>query len=201
MDVSQAEKGRDRVIAARVSRHNHSRAFSQLRNRDGIVISMLMADSHRSRVILVLALLSGASDALAADIKGSLGWIGFADEGVEGHVLAGASLRYPLTRRFAIEPEVLYLRGEDGHYDAVLMPNLVWQWGRRRVRPYVTGGVGLIHSKWTSGSDFTTNTTFVSGGFGTKVYLDDRWFVAPEVRIGWEFHVRFSASLGYTWRP
>jgi hypothetical protein len=141
------------------------------------------------------------SIAAAADIKGSLGWLGFPDEGIEGHLLAGGSVRYGVTRHFAIEPELLYLRGGGGHYDIVLMPNFVWQWGRGRVRPYLTGGIGLIHSKWPFANGFSTNEALVSGGFGTKVYVDDRWFLAPEIRIGWEPHVRFSVGLGYTWRP
>jgi hypothetical protein len=134
----------------------------------------------------------------AADVKASLGWNGFPDEGVEGHLLAGGSVRYHLTRHLAIEPEVLYLRGGRNHYDIVLMPNVVWQWGTARVRPYVTGGVGLMHSNF---GGFSSNEGFVSVGFGTKVYLDERWFVAPEARIGWEPNVRFSVGLGYTWRP
>jgi hypothetical protein len=91
------------------------------------------------------------------------------------------------------------LRGERGHYDIVAMPNLFWQWGRGRVRPYMTGGAGLIYSKWSR--RFSTSEWMVSGGFGTRVYVDDRWFVAPEVRVGWEPHLRFSVGIGYTWRP
>jgi hypothetical protein len=82
------------------------------------------------------------------------------------------------------------------------MPNLVWQWGRRTVRPYVTGGAGLIHSKFSGfGRGLSANEYFVSAGFGTKIYLDDKWFLSPEVRVGWEAHIRFSVGLGYTWRP
>ena len=142
-------------------------------------------------------MLAFAATTMAADVKGSIGWTGFADEGIEDHLLTGGSVRLPLTRRFAIEPELLYLKGSGRHYDVVLIPNLVWQWGRGTVRPYVTGGIGFMYSRGNFG--FSGNSSFVSGGFGAKVYLNDRWFLAPEARIGWEPHIRFSVGTGYTW--
>jgi hypothetical protein len=145
-----------------------------------------------------LLCLFAATAATAADVKGSLGWTGFADEDTQQHLLTGGSVRIPIFRGFAIEPEVLYLKGSGRHHDLVLMPNLVWQWGRGRVRPYVIGGLGLIRSD-TSG--FSDTAGFISVGLGTKVYMNDRWFIAPEARLGWEPHARLSVGVGYTWRP
>ena len=110
----------------------------------------------------------------------------------------GASVRLPITRHFAVEPEFQYLRGNGRHYDLVLLPNVVWQWRTERVRPYFIGGVGLIHVRFPY---FSNKATFLSGGFGTRIFVDKRWYIAPEARIGWEPHLRLTVGVGYSWRP
>lgn len=136
------------------------------------------------------------------DVKGSVGMTGFGDEGLENHLLLSASSRVYLTRRLSIEPEFQYLRGEGRHYDIVFAPAVVWDFGGRRVVPYVLAAGGVIRSSFNFGGPaFSTTEGFFSGGGGVKVYLDDRWFVAPEARIGWEPHIRLSIGLGYSWRP
>jgi hypothetical protein len=96
---------------------------------------------------------------------------------------------------------LLYLKGSSGHYDAALTPMLVYEWGSGRVRPYVTGGVGLSWSRFGGfGQSFTSKEGYIAVGGGAKIYLNDRWFVAPDFRIGWEPHIRVSGGIGYTFR-
>lgn len=135
------------------------------------------------------------------DVKGSVGVASFVDESSDHHFLTGGSARFYLTRKFSVEPEFLYLRRDRYHSDLVLIPHLVYEFGGRRVTPYVSGGIGLMRTSDTGFLRTNTNTEMaLSGRSGVKIYLNDRWFVAPEAAVGWELHVRFSAGIGYTWR-
>ena len=134
------------------------------------------------------------------DAKGSVGLASFVDESPEHHLLTGGSVRIYLTRRFSIEPEFLYLY-RDKHYDMILMPNFVWDFGGSRVVPYVTGGLGLQRTTDTGFlQSYSHNEGVITAGAGVKFYLRDRWFIAPEARVGFEPHIRISAGIGYTWR-
>jgi hypothetical protein len=155
--------------------------------------------------LFALALI-GLSTAFAqsgpVDLKGSFGWTGFVDESSQDHFLAGGSVRYYITRKLSIEPEIQYLHQNDIHHDWVFLPSVAYDFRTGRVAPYVTVGLGVIRtSQEFSGRGFSSTEAFLSGGVGTKFYLNDRWFVAPEFRIGGaELHARFSVGVGYTWR-
>ena len=137
----------------------------------------------------------------AADLKGSFGFTGFLDEGSQNHILAGGSGRIYLTRRFSIEPEFQYLHLNSRHYDIALVPNIIWDFGGRRIVPYVAGGVGLLYTSQDFGPTTFSNTdAFVTAGGGVKLYFADHWFIAPDIRVGFEPHLRISAGIGYTWR-
>ncbi|HYO83898.1 MAG TPA: outer membrane beta-barrel protein [Bryobacteraceae bacterium] len=157
---------------------------------------------------LRLAFVSVASAALsmgqrgAVDAKASFGYQGFADESLVGHGLVGGSARFYIARWFAVEPEFLYLKGGRDHHDLTLTPMAVFEWGGGRVRPYATAGVGLIWARYGDfGRSITAREAYGTGGAGVKVYVNHGWFVAPDIRIGWEAHVRASLGIGYTWRP
>ena len=132
------------------------------------------------------------------EVKGSAGYHGFFDDSTDHHGLFGTSVRFYITRGLAIEPEFLYLKGRSGHYDLTLTPMVVYEWGRGKVRPYVTGGVGLLRADY---SGYGGNEGYLTGGLGVKVYLNERWFFTPDWRFGISPHMRFSAGVGYTWRP
>jgi hypothetical protein len=36
-----------------------------------------------------------------------------------------------------------------------------------------------------------------TGGGGVRFNVNDRWYVAPEARIGWEPHIRITGTVGY----
>jgi hypothetical protein len=154
---------------------------------------------------VLLSLTAAVCNAQAgrAEVRGDVGWTGFLDEGSDDHLLVGASLRAYLSRRVSVQPEFQYLTRSNGssgkHNDLVLVGNVAFDFTSpgSRVVPYVVGGPGVMH---TSESLFSTTEWFVSGGGGVKIFLADRWYVAPEFRVGWEPHVRFSVGVGYVWR-
>jgi hypothetical protein len=123
------------------------------------------------------------------DVKGSIGYTGFLDDSTINHLQTGASARIYITRRFSIEPEVQYLYQSSRHHDITFVPNLVWDFGGQRIVPYVIGGVGFMSSTFKGpGPGFRNTVWFGEVGGGSKFYLTDQWFVAPEARIGWEPH-------------
>jgi hypothetical protein len=139
-----------------------------------------------------------------ADIRGDFGWTGFLDEGSDNHVLVGASFGAYLTRRLSVQPEFQYLKRSssgfsDNHYDLALIGNVAYDFRSpgSRVVPYVIAGPGLIH---TRDLFFSTTEFYVTGGGGVKLFVTDRLYVAPDFRIGWEPHMRFSVGLGYVLR-
>jgi hypothetical protein len=135
----------------------------------------------------------------SAELRGAVGWTGFLDESAQNHVLLGGSVRYYLTNRLSVEPEFQYLYKDEFDRDYILLGNLAYDFRGpgARVVPYVIGGIGRL---WHDAGRFRNSQTFASGGFGTKVFLDGAWFVAPEIRVGWEPHLRLSVSIGYAFR-
>ena len=135
----------------------------------------------------------------SVDLRGTGGWTGFLDEGSEDHLFVGASVRYYLTQKFSVEPEFQYLYNSEADRDFVLIANVAYDFRApgAKVVPYVIAGPGMLwHRSSGAFGTFSGNHGFASGGFGTKVYINDRWFVAPEFRIGWEAHMRFTVSIG-----
>lgn len=135
------------------------------------------------------------------DLKGSIGYTGFVDEGAENHLHTGLAARFYVTRRFSVEPEFQYLYQSSRHDDLVAVANLAWDFRTGRAVPYVSGGIGVMRSRFKGFTPtFVSNETFGQVGGGAKVYLNDSWFISPEARIGWEPHVRLSVGIGYTFR-
>jgi hypothetical protein len=89
----------------------------------------------------------------------------------------------------------MYFDGE-GHHDFTLTPNFALDFARNgRVIPYVIGGVGWMHSDFRR---FTTDDIFINGGFGAKLFLTEHIYFAPEIRSGWEPHLKLTGTFGFT---
>lgn len=134
-------------------------------------------------------------------MRATFGTAVFADESAQVHSAIGGSVRLHVTPRFAIEPEIAYLRLDRNHYDILFMPNVTFDFRSldNRVVPYVIGGVGYMRFVQRYGAQsFTANTWIAEGGFGTKIYLSRGVFVSPEFRVGSELHLRAGVSVGYT---
>ncbi len=107
--------------------------------------------------------------------------------------------RFYLTPRFSLQPELVYMYHSPGDKDWVVVPAFaaVLRSGEKRVVPYVIGGVGLLYHRGAFGS----GTSFSAGvGLGTKIFLSERWYLAPEVRVGWEPFLRATVGIGYVLR-
>jgi hypothetical protein len=128
------------------------------------------------------------------ELRGSGGWIGFPDEGMIHHALAGVSVRIGLAKRLGLEPELTYMKGPGEDRDVVLTPVVSYEFGSGRVRPYVLGAAGVLWHRdrfqWGSGYH-------VSGGFGIRTQINGRWSISPEFRIGAPPHLQFKAGVGY----
>jgi len=155
---------------------------------------------------LLLALLLWASPAFGEplagvmELRGTVGYSNFLDEDPLHHLVTGGSARFFVTNRIAVEPEFLLMYRSSRDIDFQVIPNVVFEFTKResRFQPYAIGGVGLQrHRELTGTGYYWSNSWTASGGIGTKIFLSDRLYVAPEFRLGLEPIVRITASIGY----
>lgn len=127
------------------------------------------------------------------------------------HTIVAGAVRVYITRRFSIEPEVMYMQRGEHDRDWVFTPHVAFDLlgSSGRVVPYLIAGVGVEHhqDQFTFVDVFNGNRIVtrrvsangVSGNFGggVKLFLTDRLFVAPDVRVGHEPSFRATVSVGY----
>ena len=126
------------------------------------------------------------------------------------HTLVGGSVRAYVTKRLSIEPEYLYLRRSKDDQDHLVQMNVAFDLTdpTKRFVPYGIAGAGVLHNRGrVFGSDFVTGAPFVreisfttwtaSAGGGVKIFLTDRLFVSPELRLGREPTLRATINVGY----
>jgi hypothetical protein len=118
-------------------------------------------------------------------------------------LIFGGAFRYPLSPRVSIGPELVYMIGP-GHDRDLFVTGDIWfdfiprQRGvPARFSPYLVAGVGLMRHSDESLRDFVVHEWAFTGGIGLRIALNERWYVAPEARLGWEPHARLSGSVGY----
>ncbi|MBM3794599.1 MAG: hypothetical protein FJW31_11125 [Acidobacteria bacterium] len=119
-------------------------------------------------------------------VSGALGYATFIDESNQSHLLTGGAARFYVTRRNAIEGEVLYLHKDCADKDAVLGVSYLRALGAARGNtvPYFIGGAGYL---WGFRPRFTGTTPTLSAGFGVRYFPGGgQLFVSPEVRLGSE---------------
>ena len=133
------------------------------------------------------------------EVKASFGAAGFGDEIGIPHVVGGGAVRFYITRRLSVEPELLYMRRSADDQDYEFTPGVAYDLTdpTKKVVPYVAGGVGVFHHR----GRFTSSTSWSGGaGGGVKIYLTDRLFIAPDARIGYvgqEPTMRGTVGIGY----
>lgn len=116
------------------------------------------------------------------------------------HKVVGAALRVYVTKRLSIEPEYLYLRDSPNDQDQIVQANVAYDFTdpTKRVVAYGIGGAGVLHHKGRFFGNETSVTTWTaSAGGGLKIFLTNRLFVSPELRLGWEPTVRGTINVGY----
>jgi hypothetical protein len=136
------------------------------------------------------------------EISGGSGWAGFPDDGWLHHVSVGAMARIQIVGGLKFAPEFSYMYRSQADRDIVFVPNLVYEFRRNaKVVPYLIGGVGILrHYASNPYWERAANGGTLGFGFGTKIFLKSRVYVAPEVRFGWEPFLRIGGSIGYILR-
>jgi len=157
-------------------------------------------------ISLILILTLSASSACAEprtgimEVRGTIGYSNFLDEGPLHHLVTGGSARFYITNRIAIEPEFLFMYRSQRDIDFHVVPNVVFELTRResRFQPYAIGGVGIERHRELTGIGYYWSTSGTgSAGIGAKIFLNNRLYVAPEFRLGLEPIVRITGSIGY----
>jgi opacity protein-like surface antigen len=201
--------------------------------RDSVALIDAISGGNRPFcAALILALLSLASTARAQDgAIEAYGVIGggrtYDDEGSVGNGIAGGgNVGFRFAQKAGVELDVNHFRHERevaggallfrGH-GTYVTGNVLYHFSNSRVRPYVLGGLGLLH--YTNQSrvlpdqqpDGSSSGFALNFGFGIKGFLAGGFVLRPEVRIysgrgktirGVEpplSNIRFSIGCGYAW--
>jgi Outer membrane protein beta-barrel domain len=159
--------------------------------------------------LALLAVLGGAPPAFAQDkprpiVEFVTGYAGFVDEDWIDRTMIGGGGRVFVTRRIAIGPEFVYLKGANSEHDLTLTGNVTIDLLReeptasRRVVPYIAAGGGYLRQTTQVGTGpFTSSQGTVSGGVGARIALGKTFFIAPEFRMGFEPEVRIGITIGF----
>jgi hypothetical protein len=135
------------------------------------------------------------------DAEFTLGTSAFIDEDIPfDHWAMGGSLNIGLTGKLSVAPQLLYMIGPGTDRDLMLTGNIEYRLASsERMAIYVVGGGGLLHHSRDFGSEtFTASTWEASGGLKARFYLTERWYAAPEFRIGHEPFLIALVSAGYS---
>ena len=152
-------------------------------------------------VLLLLMVPPGvfAQEYSRTTIEVSGGYAGFLDESAIPHGTVGAAVRWDLGRHISIGPEFVYMQAENDS-DLFLTGKVVIDGFRdRAVSPYFVadGGLMLHRATFFRGAPFWSQEGAASFGGGARFRLTPRVFLAPELRIGWEPHIRVGVTVGW----
>ena len=147
-------------------------------------------------LLLVLSIVPSAhaQDRPAPAVDLSAAWVGFADDGIVSEPAFGGALRWYLSPRLAIGPELLFFRGEN-HSHMALTGNLTWdvlpEASRPIATPFLVVGAGMFQTHEEFFDDaFTSKEGGFTAGGGVRSRVGDRVSVGVDARFGWELHVR-----------
>ena len=153
-------------------------------------------------VAVPMAVPAAAQDRPAPVAEFSIGWVGFADDGIISEFHIGGDARFYLSRRISVGPELGYIQG-NSHSHFVLTGNLTWDFvapagGKPpAVTPFIVVGAGLFQTRESFPSgNFTSNEGAFTAGGGVRANAGDRVVVGADVRVGWETHVRITGFVG-----
>lgn len=125
----------------------------------------------------------------------------FPDDGIVTEGFIGTSLRYYLSPRVSVGPEVVFITGRN-HSHFIATGNLAFDFlrqtpGRNGVTPFVVVGGGLFQSRsdFLARGSYTYNEGAFTAGGGVRVYVG-RVTTGVEARIGWEAHLRVNGFIG-----
>jgi hypothetical protein len=153
-------------------------------------------------VCILLPTAAFAQEAPRIALELTPGWIGFADDGVVNEGLFAGSVRFYVTPRISVGPELSFISGHN-HSHLVLTGNVTFDFLGPRggkapvVTPFVVAGGGLFRTRDNfSNEPYTSNEGAFTAGGGVKAHFGDGFIVGGEARIGWELHLRVNANVG-----
>ena len=135
-------------------------------------------------------------------VEGGGGYAGFVDDATIDHAMVSGGVRWFVTPRLAIGPEITFMKGPGEDRDLFVTGNATFDLrprgsAPRAVTPYAIVGAGWMRSRSSVGTGiYYYNEGALTGGAGVRFSPHDRWFVAPEFRLGWELHWRIGAQVG-----
>jgi hypothetical protein len=150
-------------------------------------------------LLLLIPVTASAQGIPGPVVEVSGGFAGFVDESIIPHGTLGAALRWDLGSHLSVGPEVAYMK-TDGDQDLFLTGKAVFDFLRHhQVSPYfvVDGGLMLHRTTRVRNPPFWAQEGAVSFGGGARINVTPRVFVAPEMRLGWEPHIRISVFVGW----
>ena len=172
------------------------RACEQARNENSTPVnSRLVAEILLCGALACFVVPSLAAQPRPDEVRFHVGTATFFE--ARQHVTLGGSYRMYFGKRgWGIEPEYSAMIVPD-HTDNMLALSLVKDLSRpasKRVW-YMSMGGGLNHQRGsrTSGTHFPAALAW---GVGVKIRAGQRWYVAPQARIGFEPNIRFSVFFG-----
>lgn len=162
------------------------------------------------RVALAAVLVAGLSASAAAQerprpaVELTGGWVGFVDDATVHERLVAGGVRWYVSPRVSLGPEISYMVGPRTLRDLLVTGNVVFDFVTPRteapahpIMPYLVAGGGIFrHSQRFAGRTFRSNEGGFTGGGGARIRVSDRVYVAPEFRIGWEMHTRAAVTVG-----
>jgi hypothetical protein len=136
---------------------------------------------------------------LAIDVSG--GKSAFVDETPIGQMTIGGGVRWQLTPRVSVGPEVVLMKGPNDLREVFLTGKAIVDFmPHRLLSPYFVADAGaMLQGDRFANGPYWSKEGAVSAGGGVRINVTPHVSIAPEVRIGWEPHVRFGAVV--TWRP
>jgi hypothetical protein len=133
----------------------------------------------------------------------SAGYAGFLDDATVAHAAFGGGIRFHLTPRVSVGPEVQYMIGPGSDRDLIVTGNVIFDVRRpgARVTPFLVVGAGAFrHTERFGAAAFSSTEGAFTAGAGVRAWLNDRVYLASEARVGWEPHYRISGSVGIALR-
>lgn len=113
------------------------------------------------------------------------------------HFTIGGSVRFYLTDRIAIEPQILFSRSQDFR-EVSLLGNITFGFrpANHAIVPYLVVGTGIVN-QLDKRIDFSSTDLTLNGGIGLRAYVHDRIFISPEARLGFHAFPQITMSIGY----
>lgn len=153
-------------------------------------------------MLLAMAPTAAAQERPAPAVDVEFAWYGFPDDGIVSEIGLGGDLRWYVSPRVSIGPELIYIAGSN-HSHFVATGNLTWDIRSPKngvaasTTPYLVIGGGMFQTRETffRGPYTHTEGAFTAGG-GVRSAVNQRVTIGVDARMGWEAHVRINGVVG-----